>query len=98
MTADTARAPVLATVVELLSHVLEVPPDRAATITAGTRLEEDLQVESVDLLRVAELLRARFGERVDVLSHVTELDIDELIALTVGDLAGYVTRALDTAR
>jgi acyl carrier protein len=55
-----------------------------------TRLDGDLFLESVELAELADALTRRYGERVDLTAFVAQLGIDEIIALTVADVAGYV--------
>jgi acyl carrier protein len=54
------------------------------------RLEGDLQLESVDLVALDGLLQQRYGAGVDLLGFVSDLDIDQLIGLTVSDVVGRV--------
>jgi acyl carrier protein len=63
-----------------------------AGITASTRVEGDLCLDSVDLAALAAVLRDRYGPAVDLIGYLAGLDIDEIIRLTVGDVAGYVNR------
>jgi acyl carrier protein len=63
-------------------------------IDAATRLEGDLGLDSVDLAALAALLRDRYGTAVDLTGHVAGLEIDQIIGLTVADVAAYVTRCL----
>ena len=62
----------------------------SAGISAATRLEGDLFLDSLDLVALGALLRDRYGPAVDLVGYVAGLDIDEIIGLTVGDVAGYV--------
>jgi hypothetical protein len=62
----------------------------AAAITAASRLEGDLQVESFELTALGALLQDHYGDQVDLSEFVAGLDIDQLIDLSVGDLVGYV--------
>ncbi len=62
----------------------------AAGITPATRLEADLRLESVELAALGGALRDRYGDGVDLLAFVAGLDIDQIIALTVGDVLAYV--------
>ncbi|WP_281905581.1 hypothetical protein [Phytohabitans aurantiacus] len=62
----------------------------AAAITAASRLEDDLGLESGELAAWGEAVRARYG--VDVVGHVAGLDLDQIITLTVGDVAALVSR------
>jgi len=61
-----------------------------AGISPDARLEQDLQLESVDLVALDALLRQRYGPEVDLLGFVAELDIDEMIGLTVSDVVRRV--------
>ncbi|GAB3532309.1 acyl carrier protein [Phytohabitans suffuscus] len=61
----------------------------AAAVTPESRLEDDLRLESVEVAALGEALRERYG--VDLPAHLAALDLDELVDLTVGDLARLVT-------
>lgn len=58
----------------------------------GARLEGDLGCDSVDLAALGAVLRERYGTAVDVVGYVAGLGVDDIIGLTVGDVAGYVNR------
>ncbi|HEX6525153.1 MAG TPA: hypothetical protein VF070_34885 [Streptosporangiaceae bacterium] len=66
----------------------------SAGITATTRLEGDLYLDSLDVAALGAVLRDRYGTTVDLAGYVAGLDIDQIIALTVGDVAAYVDRCL----
>lgn len=70
----------------------EEEPGWAAGITAATSLHDDLELESVEVAALATALRDRYGPAVDLDAYLTGLDLDQLIDLTVGDLAAYVAR------
>lgn len=62
----------------------------AGRITPASRLEGDLQVESVELTALGAALADHYGDHVDLPQFLAGLNIDQLIGLTVGDLVGYV--------
>jgi hypothetical protein len=62
----------------------------AAAVNPASRLDDDLRLESVEVTALGEALRARWG--VDLPAYLAGLDLDQLIDLTVGDLARLVTR------
>ncbi|MFL6111337.1 MAG: methyltransferase domain-containing protein [Catenulispora sp.] len=80
-----------AEVVETLCTVLDQDADFRTGITPATTLDGSLELESVELTALSQALRERFGPQVDLSSYVAELGVDEIIALTVGDVAAYVT-------
>jgi acyl carrier protein len=61
-----------------------------AGLSAATRLEGDLCLDSLDLVALAARLRDRYGAAVDLVGYVAGLGIDEIIGLTVGDVCAYV--------
>lgn len=63
-------------------------------INGATRLEGDLSLDSLELAALSALLRDRYGTAVDLTGYVAGLDIDQLIGLTVADVAAYVTGCL----
>lgn len=65
----------------------------AAQITPATRLEDDLLLESVEYAALGELIQRRYGDRFDLVSFLAGLDLDQLLALTVGDLRSYLSGA-----
>ena len=86
---DMAAALAAATADESLLH---------AGISAATRLESDLRLDSLDLAAFGALLRDRYGTAVDLVGYVAGLDIDEIIELTVGDVTGYLNRCRQAQR
>jgi len=80
----------LAGIAGLLSEVCGQDDAWAAAITAATRLDGDLRLDSIEVAALGELLRDSCGGRVDLLGYLAGLDIDQLIGLTVADLAAYV--------
>jgi acyl carrier protein len=83
--ADMARALAAATGDDSLLNV---------GIDVTTTLEGDLCLDSLDLAALGAVLRDRYGTTLDLAGYLAGLDIDEIIGLTVGDVAGYVNRCL----
>jgi len=69
-----------------------------AGLSAATRLEGDLGLDSLDLAALGAVLRDRYGTAVELVAYVAGLDIDEIIELTVGDVTGYVNRCRPARR
>lgn len=87
--AETPVSPaVLADLAGMLAAVTRESPRWAAAITSGSLLEGHLRLDSLEAAELSELIQARYG--VGLLPLLMALDIDQLIALTVGDLATYV--------
>ena len=83
--------PVLADVVQMITEVvgddeflLDVP------ITCDTTFGEDLALESIEFVALAEKLQQRYAGRVDFTAFLADLDLDQIIAMTVGQLVGFI--------
>jgi acyl carrier protein len=68
-------------------------PD-APEITMDTRFQDDLELESIDLVELAGHLDAHYGGRVNFAEFIADLELEEIIALTVGRLVDYVVGCL----
>jgi acyl carrier protein len=55
-----------------------------------TRFNEDLELESIEFVKIADALQSRYGARLDLVGWLTGKTIHELIGLSVGDLADFV--------
>jgi acyl carrier protein len=62
-------------------------------VTPASRLDGDLHLDSLELAAFGDRLSTAYGDRVDLIAFFATLDIDQLIALTVGDVAAYVAGA-----
>ncbi|MDF3294223.1 MULTISPECIES: acyl carrier protein [Streptomyces] len=67
-------------------------------ITMETRFTEDLELESIDLVTLAGSLEAHYGRQVNFAAFVADLELDEIIGLTVGRLVEHVVRCLNAER
>ena len=88
---NPATPEVFAEVVETLCTVLDQDAGFKAGITPATTLDGGLELESVELTALSQALQKRFGPKADLAAYVAELGVDEIIALTVGDVAAFVT-------
>ncbi|GAA0627998.1 acyl carrier protein [Streptomyces crystallinus] len=88
---------VLAEIAQLIVTVLgDYAPD-PADIRPDTLFGDDLELESIDLVMLSGHLEEWYGERVNFAEFVAGLEIDEIIALTVGRLVTHVVRCLGEA-
>jgi acyl carrier protein len=87
------RGAVLAGVRDLLGEVIGPEYMVELTIAPSTSLERDLQLESLDLVVLGDLLPQRFGDEVDLVAWLATKELDEIVDLTVGDLVDLVMEA-----
>jgi acyl carrier protein len=79
----------------LLREVTGEDAEWSAALGPRTRLDGDLFVDSVELAALSDALRSRYGGRVDLAGHVADLDLDGIIALSLGDVADLVAADAD---
>jgi len=96
-TTATDEATVLAQLSGMLQALLEEYGLDDAEITMDTTFHDDLELESVDLVALSGQLREHYGERVNFATFIAERDLEEIIALTVGELVRYIVASLRAA-
>jgi len=81
---------VLAEVAELIGEVVGDDLDLDEPIAMDTSFNEDLELESIELVSLSEKLQQRYGERLDFVGWLSNKELDEIIALRVGELVEYI--------
>ena len=81
----------------LLRKILDEYGIDDAEIGMDTRFYDDLDLESIDLVALGGLLRERYGDAVNFAEFVAALELEQIIALTVGDLVEHVAASLQAA-
>ena len=59
-------------------------------ITASTSFSDELELESIEFVALAELLQERFGSEVDFVGWISAMELDEIIGLHVGQLVEFI--------
>ncbi|MGH3158929.1 MAG: acyl carrier protein [Streptosporangiaceae bacterium] len=89
---------VLDEVVRLLTEVVGEDFLLDTEITLDTTFSDDLALESIELVALGERLQEHYGERVNFVSFIGDMDLDGIMAMTVGKLVGYVEAQTAAAR
>ncbi|HEY8482666.1 MAG TPA: phosphopantetheine-binding protein [Spirillospora sp.] len=84
---------VLAEVIRILTDVMGEEFLTGVEIGPETAFTGALALESIEFAEFAARLRDRFGDRADLPGLLAELDLGDLLALTVGDVAEHVAGA-----
>jgi acyl carrier protein len=93
----TDPATVLADITALLHDLLEEHGLPDADITRESTFHGDLELESIDLVTLSASLREHYGDRVNFAELLADLELDEIIGLTVGELVDHVVTSLRAA-
>ena len=83
------------------SDVLEVVQDMLVDVIGpeylldldvrlDTSFDQDLELESLEFVALAERLLQHYGGQVDFVAWLATMELDEIIGLTVGDLVTFI--------
>jgi acyl carrier protein len=83
-------ADVLEVVQDMLVDV--IGPEYLIDLTIGldTAFDGDLELESLEFVALAEQLLQHYGGQVDFVAWLATMELDEIIALSVGDLVSFI--------
>jgi acyl carrier protein len=84
------RDEVLATVEKLIVEVAGEEITLLAPIAMETSFNKDLELESIEFVALAEKLQQHYGGKVDFVGWISTKELDQIIALTVGDLVELI--------
>ncbi|TCO53690.1 acyl carrier protein [Actinocrispum wychmicini] len=81
---------VLDEVVRMIEEVVGADVLLGMAVTPETTFSDDLGLESIEFVALADKLRERYGDRVDLVAFLGDMDIDEIMAMTVGRLVDHI--------
>jgi acyl carrier protein len=55
-----------------------------------TRFNDDLELESVEFVKIADAIQAHYGTQLDIIGWLSGKSIQQLIGLSVGDLTEFI--------
>lgn len=61
-------------------------------ITMESSFGKDLELESIEFVAMAEKLKEKYGKQVDFASWLASMELEQILALRVGDLVGYIVQ------
>ena len=91
-TLEENKVRILADITGMIKEVIGEDWVSEAPITMETSFVSDLEVESIELVALSEKIQGRYGEAVDFPSWLSGMELEEIIALTVGQLVDYIAR------
>jgi acyl carrier protein len=94
-TPNAVEAEILEELREILADLIGEDYMLDLEIGMDTTFGDDLAVESVEFVALAERLQERYGDEVDFAAFLAGMELDEIIALTVGQVVSYVAGCLD---
>lgn len=92
MDAAAERQRVLEKVAQLVVEVVGDDAGVFGDIRLETSFGRDLELESIELVALAEKLQTTYGREVDFAGWLATKTLDEIIGLTVGELVEFIVR------
>ena len=86
----------LTTVSELIRQVIGEDWDESEEIHLETSFGEDLELESIEFVALAEKLTETYGDAVPFVAWLSTMELNQIIALKVGDLVEYIDQCLSS--
>jgi acyl carrier protein len=83
---------ILRSVQELITEVVGDELLLDGPMTMDTSFNRDLELESIEFVALAELLQNRYGAQLDFVAWLSNKELDEIIALRVGDLVELISK------
>lgn len=96
MSVVTSEAEVLEILAGLIREVIGQAWAEDVEIGMATSFGEDLELESIEFVALAEKLTARFGRKVDFAAWLSEMRLEEILGLTVGQVVEFIARCLSS--
>lgn len=81
---------VLPVVASMITEVVGDDLELDEPITMDTSFNEDLELESIELVALSEKLQQHYGAELDFVGWLSNKELDEIIALRVGELVEYI--------
>lgn len=88
---------VLAELVRMIEEVVGADVLLGVEITRETTFSDDIGLESIEFVALADRLRQHYGERVDLVGFLADMDIDEIMAMSVGRLVDHIEAGIGMA-
>lgn len=81
---------ILTDVRAILTKIIGAEYAHSLDIDMDTSFDADLELESIEFVKLATMLADRYGNQVDFVAFLAAKELDEIIAMTVGELVGYI--------
>jgi acyl carrier protein len=88
---------ILTEVRAMLTEVIGAQYALSLDIGMDTSFDADLELESIEFVKLSTMLAERYGDRVDFVAFLAAKDLGEIIEMTVGEVVTYIADRLAPA-
>jgi acyl carrier protein len=90
MTVDQILDQVRAMLIEIIGAEYALSLD----IGMDTSFDADLELESIEFVKLAAMLAEQYGDRVNFVAFLATKELDEIIEMTVGEVVTHIANCL----
>jgi acyl carrier protein len=87
---DQNRQEVLDTITAMIREVVGEEWIQDKPVSMETRFAQDLEVESIEIVALAEKMQEVYGETIDFPAWLSNMELEEIINLSVGQLVDFI--------
>jgi acyl carrier protein len=95
---DASEEAVLSNVARMVRDVIGEEWVEEVPIGLQTSFANDLELESIEFVALAEKLKTEYGKEVDFASWLAGMELKEIIMLRVGQLVEFIVLCLSKSR
>jgi len=81
---------ILADVRAMLTEIIGAEYALSLDIGMDTSFDADLELESIEFVKLSTMLAERYGDRVNFVAFLATKELDEIIDMTVGEVVTYI--------
>lgn len=85
----------LETIIQLIREAVNEDWIEDYEITSESSFNDDLELESIELVLIAEKIQGHYDTDIDFNEWLQSLGLEQMINLTVGDLADFVDKKIE---
>lgn len=89
-----SRDQILAEVSAILTEVIGAEYALNLDIGMDTSFEADLELESIEFVKLSRMLAEHYGDQVDFVAFLAAKELDEIIEMTVGEVVTHIADRL----
>jgi acyl carrier protein len=85
---------ILAEVRAMLTEIIGAEYALSLDIGMDTSFDADLELESIEFVKLSTMLAERYGDRVDFVAFLAAKELNEIIEMTTGEVVTYIAGCL----
>jgi acyl carrier protein len=88
---ESVQATVVGTIIDVVGQEFY----EECEVGLDSTFAEDIELESMEMMEIAERLMQRYEGKVDFIAWFADMELEEIIELTLGQLIDFIVRSLE---